>query len=75
MLSRTRSYGMVQFSVATAFQEPSRLPRRCWTTTPDPTEEEVRLAMDSNYCRCSGYEQQVEAVLDAAAQLRKGDTK
>ena len=42
---------------------------------PDPTEEEIRLAMDSNYCRCSGYEQQVEAVLDAAAQLRKGDMK
>ena len=42
---------------------------------PDPTKEEIRLAMDSNYCRCTGYEQQVEAVLDAAAQLRKGDTK
>lgn len=42
---------------------------------PDPTEEEVRLAMDGNYCRCSGYEQQVEAVLDAASRLRKRDTK
>jgi carbon-monoxide dehydrogenase small subunit len=41
----------------------------------DPTEEEIRLAMDSNYCRCTGYEQQVEAVLDAAAQLRKGNKK
>jgi len=27
--------------------------------------------MDANYCRCTGYEQQVEAVLDAAEQLRK----
>lgn len=42
---------------------------------PDPTEEETRLAMDSNYCRCTGYEQQVEAVLDAARQLRKEDAK
>lgn len=42
---------------------------------PDPTEEEVRLAMDSNYCRCSGYDQEVEAVLEAARQLRKGGTK
>lgn len=42
---------------------------------PDPTEGEIRLAMDSNYCRCTGYEQQVEAVLDAARQLRKGDAK
>ena len=32
MLSRTRSYGMAQFSVAIVFQEPSRLPKRCWTT-------------------------------------------
>lgn len=42
---------------------------------PNPTEEEIRLAMDSNYCRCTGYEQQVEAVLDAARQLQKGETK
>jgi carbon-monoxide dehydrogenase small subunit len=42
---------------------------------PDPTEEDIRLAMDSNYCRCTGYEQQVEAVLDAARRLRKGDAK
>jgi len=38
---------------------------------PEPTEDEVRLAMDANYCRCTGYEQQIEAVLDAAEQLRK----
>jgi aerobic-type carbon monoxide dehydrogenase small subunit (CoxS/CutS family) len=31
--------------------------------------------MDGNYCRCTGYEQQVEAVLYAAAQLRKGDKR
>ncbi|MGB9666154.1 MAG: (2Fe-2S)-binding protein [Candidatus Cryosericum sp.] len=37
----------------------------------NPTEEDIRLAMDSNYCRCTGYEQQVEAVLSAAEQLRE----
>jgi carbon-monoxide dehydrogenase small subunit len=37
----------------------------------NPTEEDIRLAMDSNYCRCTGYEQQVEAVLDAAEKLRE----
>jgi aerobic-type carbon monoxide dehydrogenase small subunit (CoxS/CutS family) len=42
---------------------------------PDPSEEDIRLAMDGNYCRCTGYEQQVEAVLDAARRLRKGGAK
>lgn len=37
----------------------------------NPTEEDIRLAMDSNYCRCTGYEQQVEAVLSAAEELRE----
>ncbi|MCD8249829.1 MAG: (2Fe-2S)-binding protein [Lachnospiraceae bacterium] len=37
---------------------------------PDPTEEEVRLALEHNLCRCTGYEQIVEAVLLAAERLR-----
>lgn len=36
----------------------------------DPTEEEVREAMSSNLCRCTGYQGIVAAVLDAAG---KGD--
>ncbi|MCE5192809.1 MAG: (2Fe-2S)-binding protein [Candidatus Cryosericum sp.] len=40
----------------------------------NPTEDEIRLAMDSNYCRCTGYEQQLEAVLSAAEQLREDGT-
>ncbi|HLK62258.1 MAG TPA: (2Fe-2S)-binding protein [Bryobacteraceae bacterium] len=30
---------------------------------PDPTEEEVRAVMAGNYCRCTGYEKPVEAVM------------
>ena len=38
---------------------------------PDPTEEEIRFALSGNLCRCTGYAKIVQAVLDAAAMLRK----
>jgi carbon-monoxide dehydrogenase small subunit len=34
-----------------------------------PTEEDVRLALKGNVCRCTGYQQIVDAVLAAAAEL------
>jgi aerobic carbon-monoxide dehydrogenase small subunit len=37
---------------------------------PDPTEEEVRYWLAGNLCRCTGYHKIVEAVLDAAAEMR-----
>jgi carbon-monoxide dehydrogenase small subunit len=33
---------------------------------PDPTEEDVRLWLAGNLCRCTGYDKIVRAVLDAA---------
>ena len=33
---------------------------------PNPTEEEVRRALEGNLCRCTGYHNIVRAVLDAA---------
>lgn len=38
---------------------------------PDPTEEEVRLWLANNLCRCTGYDKIVRAVLDSAARLRE----
>ena len=38
---------------------------------PDPTEEEVRIAIAGNLCRCTGYQGIVAAALDAAGRLRK----
>ena len=35
---------------------------------PRPTEEEVREVMAGNYCRCTGYQKPVEAVLAAVGQ-------
>lgn len=36
---------------------------------PDPTETEVREALEDNLCRCTGYKKIVEAVLDAADRM------
>jgi carbon-monoxide dehydrogenase small subunit len=35
---------------------------------PDPTEAEVRHALEGNLCRCTGYHNIVKAVLDAASK-------
>ena len=37
---------------------------------PDPSEEEVRLWLAGNLCRCTGYTKIVDAVLDAGRELR-----
>ncbi|HUP93611.1 MAG TPA: (2Fe-2S)-binding protein [Burkholderiales bacterium] len=37
---------------------------------PDPTEEEVRIALSGNLCRCTGYQGIVASALDAAKRLR-----
>lgn len=37
---------------------------------PDPTEEQVRVAISGNLCRCTGYQGIVAAALDAAKRLR-----
>ena len=39
---------------------------------PDPTEAEVRTALEGNLCRCTGYHNIVKAVLSAAQNARGG---
>jgi carbon-monoxide dehydrogenase small subunit len=38
---------------------------------PDATEEEIRLALSGNLCRCTGYQHIVDAALLAAQKLKK----
>jgi carbon-monoxide dehydrogenase small subunit len=35
---------------------------------PRPTEQDVRMALEGNLCRCTGYQNIVTSILDAAAQ-------
>lgn len=37
---------------------------------PNPTRDQVRAALAGNLCRCAGYEQITDAVLDAAGSQR-----
>ncbi len=39
---------------------------------PDPSEEDVRNALSSNLCRCTGYNQMYEAIRGAIAAEQKG---
>jgi len=38
---------------------------------PEPSEDEIRHAMVGHLCRCTGYVQIVEAIQDAAGQLKQ----
>jgi carbon-monoxide dehydrogenase small subunit len=37
---------------------------------PNPTEEDIRVGISGNLCRCTGYQNIVVAALDAARRLR-----
>lgn len=39
-------------------------------SNPHPTEQEIREAMSGNLCRCTGYQKIVEAVQEAADQIK-----
>ncbi len=44
------------------------------TTTPDPSDDEIRQGLSGNLCRCTGYTKVFDAVREAAKTLReRGD--
>lgn len=40
-------------------------------TNAKPTVEQIKEAIEGNFCRCTGYQQIIEAVQDASGQLKK----
>ena len=39
---------------------------------PDPTDDEIRKALDGNLCRCTGYVKIIDAIKDAAQKMKGG---
>jgi carbon-monoxide dehydrogenase small subunit len=39
---------------------------------PDPSEDEIRSALSSNLCRCTGYSQMYQAIRAAIEAEQKG---
>ncbi len=39
-------------------------------SNPSPTEEEIKIAISGNLCRCTGYVQIIEAIQAAAAEMK-----
>ena len=39
---------------------------------PDPSEQDIRMALSSNLCRCTGYNQMYEAIRSAIQAERQG---
>jgi carbon-monoxide dehydrogenase small subunit len=42
--------------------------------SPDPSDEEIRHAIEGNLCRCTGYQNIVAAIKAAAVAMREGAT-
>ena len=50
--------------------------RELLARNPKPTVAEIKEGIEGNFCRCTGYQQIIEAVLDASGQLtEKGGLK
>lgn len=38
---------------------------------PSPSEEDVKIAIAGNICRCTGYVRPIQAIIDAAVRMKK----
>ncbi len=43
--------------------------------TPDPTEEQIRMGLEGNLCRCTGYQHIVNSIQHAARKMRGAGAK
>ncbi len=46
--------------------------RSLLSETPDPSEDDIRAALSSNLCRCTGYNQMYQAIRSAILAEREG---
>ena len=52
--------------------EPSQSNLHRWGRIRDPSEDDVRTALSSNLCRCTGYNQMYAAIRSAIAAEQQG---
>jgi carbon-monoxide dehydrogenase small subunit len=65
--------GAIQCGFCTAGMEMSGL--YLLSHTPSPDEKEIRAGLSGNLCRCTGYNQIVEAISVVAGKMKKGRPK
>jgi carbon-monoxide dehydrogenase small subunit len=65
--------GAIQCGFCTAGMEMSAL--HLLNNNPEPTEKEIRAGLSGNLCRCTGYNQIVEAISVAAEQMKDSEPK
>ncbi|MFH0823965.1 MAG: (2Fe-2S)-binding protein [Pseudomonadota bacterium] len=65
--------GAIQCGFCTSGMEMSAL--NLLTHNPSPSEKEIRAGLSGHLCRCTGYNQIVEAVSVAAETMRKGESE
>lgn len=63
---------MQEHGLQCGFCTPGMLMRsyRFLQENPDPTEEEIRMGMSGNLCRCTGYQNIIKAIQVAAQKLQ-----
>jgi len=66
---------MQEHGLQCGFCTPGMLMRsyRFLQENPNPTDDEIRMGMSGNLCRCTGYMNIVKAVQYAATKMQKGD--
>jgi aerobic-type carbon monoxide dehydrogenase small subunit (CoxS/CutS family) len=67
-----------QHAVQCGFCTPGMLMsvRELLERNPRPSVEQIKQGLEGNFCRCTGYQQIIEAVLDASGQLKsKGELR
>jgi carbon-monoxide dehydrogenase small subunit len=60
-----------QHGLQCGFCTPGMILRACdlLQRNPNPSEAEIRHGLEGNFCRCTGYQNIVAAIVDAAARL------
>ena len=65
-----------QHGLQCGFCTPGMIMQAAWFLegNPEPTDEEIRVGISGNLCRCTGYVNIVKAVQQAAGTLREGES-